>query len=253
MNKLATSFAATALAIGAFSYADFPSTMIDPSVQIGNFCSGTVIADPYLHDGIQKTILTARHCVQAVNDVIPITVPSYVDMKLSSEITYEFKVAFISKDSDLAILQFFGEQKGFDLPEASIYEGDLEFSMKTWLVGFPLGLPKIVTEGYLGWINKIPELHSMSKSTEFQSFAINLMGGSSGGGLFVKDDVGRYQLIGTVSAGIMNMYSVSTPWGSATPLTELRVFIKDVSDPAHKNTTSYLASVIESLEAPVAP
>lgn len=228
MNKIATTLGAAAIGLGLYTQADFPSTMIDPSVQVADFCSGTVIADPYTHDGVQKTILTARHCVQKVGDIIPITIPSYVDMRLSSEITYQFKVAYISENSDLAILQLFGEQKGFNLPEASIYEGELEFGQKAWIVGYPLGLPKLVTEGYLGWIKKISELGSMSKSTEFQQFAINLMGGSSGGGVFVQNDLGQYDLVGTVSAGIMNMYSISTPWGSAVPLNELRAFISDV-------------------------
>lgn len=239
MNKIATTLGAAAFGLAAYSQADFPSTMIDPSVQVSDFCSGTVIADPYVQDGIQKTILTARHCVQKVGDVIPITVPSYVDMRLSSTITYDFKVAYISKDSDLAVLQLFGQQKGFNLPEASIYEGDLEFGQKAWIVGYPLGLPKLVTEGYLGWIKKISELHSMSKSTEFQQFAINLMGGSSGGGVFIQNDLGQYDLVGTVSAGIMNMYSVSTPWGSAVPLEELRTFILRVGARDNTSIESY--------------
>lgn len=229
MNKIATTLGAAALGLTAYTQADFPSTMIDPSVQVADFCSGTVIIDPYMTDGVQKTILTARHCVQKVGQELPITIANHADMRESSKATFNFKVAFISDESDLAILQYFGEdQSNFNLPEAVIYKGDLEFGQKAWIVGYPLGLPKLVTDGYLGWIKKISELQSMSKSTEFQQFAIDLMGGSSGGGLFVQDEFGWYNLAGVVSAGIMNMYSVSTPWGSATPLDEIRKFLSNI-------------------------
>lgn len=206
--------------------------MIDPSVQIADYCSGTVIDDPDLSDGIQDTILTAKHCTKAVGDEIKITIPEYVDGRVSSQKEFTFKVTHQS-ESDVALLQRDHDVNNpFSLPHAAIYDGSLEHGTKYWVVGYPMGLPKLVTEGYLGWIMKLPALSSMSKSTEFRLGTAAIAGGNSGGGIFVKNWLGDYELAGTVSAGIMNGFTVTTNLGCYTPLEEIQAFLKEVKNGA---------------------
>lgn len=202
------------------------SEVYQSSVQIGDFCSGTVINDPDMTDGIQTTILTAKHCVNKVGDIITITIPDYIQDRVASKTDYKFTVVSISSESDLAILQM-EVQDSFKIAPAVIYGGIVEFGDKVVSVSFPAGTSKTITEGYLGYIENVPPFGDVSKSEDFRRSSTMVTGGSSGGSLYrVVEYKGRtiVALVGVLTGG-MGSAKWITYW---TPLEEIQSYISSV-------------------------
>lgn len=188
------------------------STVVQLTEGGRGFCSGTLIDDPDLRDGNQKTVLTAKHCVKEVGQVIKIPyLGSY----------YDFVVKSMSEDSDLAILQ---TDSMFGAPSAKI-SMSAHYREKAWAIGYPLGLSQVISEGYLGAIDVQDGFKDVSKSGAFQRASVLIAPGSSGGALFQLVD-NEYQLIG-VATGINMKYFFVTYW---TPIEEINSFLKEFSE-----------------------
>lgn len=184
------------------------STVVQLTEDGKGFCSGTLIDDPDLRDGNQKTVLTAKHCVKEVGQVIKVPyLGSY----------YDFVVKSMSEDSDLAILQ---TDSMFRAPSAKI-STSAHYQEKAWAIGYPLGSSQTISEGFLGAIDTQVGFQDVSRSTAFQRATVMIAPGSSGGGLFQIED-GEYRLMG-VATGINMKYFFVTYW---TPLEEIQDYLK---------------------------
>lgn len=172
------------------------------------FCSGTLIDDP-TGKGL-KSVLTAKHCVESVGEVI--TIP-YLGTN------YDFTVEHVSGLSDLALLQtkaFFGASSA-QLAEAIYQEEAIA-------IGYPLGASQTITSGFVGAIDTQRGFSSVSKSTAFLRSTTVIAPGSSGGGLY-QNFGGEYRLVG-VATGIHSQYFFVTYW---TPYEEIKAFLEDLN------------------------
>lgn len=197
------------------------SEMFQSSVQIGNYCSGTVINDPDVSDGIQTTILTAKHCVEKIGQEVTVTIPEYLQDRISTKKDFKFSVVDISDKSDLAILQ--GTSAEWTVPAVPVYGGIISFGEEVISVSFPEATSKTVTSGFLGWIEKIPPFGDVSDSQEFRRSSTLVTGGSSGGSLY-KIVGNHVELVGVLTGG-MGTAQWITYW---TPLEEIQDYLSTV-------------------------
>lgn len=173
------------------------------------FCSGTLVEDP-TGKGL-KSVLTAKHCVESVGEVI--TIP-YLGTN------YDFTVEHVSDVSDLALLQtkaFFGASTS--KIASAIYREE------AIAVGYPLGASQTITKGYVGDIDTQPGFSSVSKSTAFLRSTTAIAPGNSGGGLY-QNFGGEYRLVG-VATGIHSKYFFVTYW---TPYEEIKAFLEELNE-----------------------
>jgi len=233
-----------ALALGAYAIlgpqldTKFESPMVNSSIQISDFCSGTFIQDPIPYDGLQPTIITAKHCIPTMSPVgegkiIPIPFPVYVADRTARVDEVDFVVTDVSDDSDLAILQYYGEDgpeilKKHGVMTATVYPGNVTFGDRVFALAFPYGWSKTVTEGVLGFIEIVEPFKTLSKSGEFRRSTTQTARGSSGGGLFYRTDEGVDYLVGVLTGGAGEFV---TYW---TPLEELRRYVKTVGAKVEK-------------------
>jgi hypothetical protein len=201
------------------------SEMFLSSVQIDKFCSGTAIPDPDRTDGIQYTVLSAKHCLhgQGVGTVLTVNVPKTVNNVFDGDRQIKMIVTDVSEESDLFLLQALKMGDGNDLPNVSIYSGPLEFGQEVWSVSFPLAETRTISQGYLGWIVNVPYFAQYSKSGYFQKSTTAIAPGSSGSGLFVETTTG-YELIGVLT-GMDSRVSFSSFY---TDNSEVNSFLKSV-------------------------
>ena len=134
MNKVNTVLAGVA----AFGLASFGAAnlmpeqnvtsmqdMVNSSVQIGKYCSGTVIQDPDLSDGEQVTVISAHHCLgsdQGIGTILEINIPNIVGNEYVSDKTIKVIVTDVSEKSDLILMQVLNAAEGRDLPKINIYK-----------------------------------------------------------------------------------------------------------------------------------
>lgn len=190
------------------------------SVQIGNYCSGTVINDPDLSDGEQFTVITAKHCLgkeQGIGTVLTVNVPQDNHNTYTKMTEIKVIVTDISKLSDLILLQGMKRDEGLDVSKVDILEDEVKFGDYAISVSYPYGLSKFITDGYLGYVFPMLPFADVSISTLYQLSSVPATAGSSGSGLF-KEDNGQYKLIGVLTGGMgfITCY---------TPVEEIRVFL----------------------------
>jgi S1-C subfamily serine protease len=206
------------------------SDMVGSSVQIGKYCSGTVIQDPDMSDGEQTTILSAKHCLedgQTVGSVIEVNIPRVVGNVYMGDIKMKVIVKDVSKKSDLILLQAMKQGEGLDLPKVSVYNGLPQYGQDVWAVGYPAGELRTVTDGLLGLIQKIYYVGTTtcvfdSISCDYQKSTAPIYPGSSGGGLFILSDDG-YELIGVLTGMDIRMSFAAF----YTPLPEIQEFLNE--------------------------
>lgn len=198
MNKIIAPIVGAVLgvvALGWVSY-DFKKDVMNASVQIGEFCSGVVIPDPFEDDGIQLTVLTAKHCVSdiAPRTDIPVTYRIEEDGYVIDKVTVSFRTKAFSDTSDLALLQSNGVFP-VDLVYDIISDYDVDQGDGVYAIGYPLGGSQVITSGYAGAID---DLTKEGPGIVRRSSTV-VTGGNSGGGLFYIDALGRYRLVGVCS------------------------------------------------------
>lgn len=209
----------------------FIEQAVVPSVQLGKFCSGTIIhSDRDRESGkVQTIILTAKHCTDAVDQKLVINIAEHNERgRVTSETSWNAIVTGQSYKSDIALIELTDTNKIFqNVAKVADKDTKLEFGQKVYTVSFPLGISKTYTEGNLGFVDDISPFGSQlnSQSGEFLRATPNIAGGSSGSGLFLKTDAGDYELIGTLTAG----YTVGTFANLYTPLDELNEYLSVAS------------------------
>ncbi len=207
--------------------ANMPQNFSASTVQLGHFCSGTVIADP---NGQNKpTVLTAKHCVvnlatgEVEDKVVPITLKTYDEKgRTIAEDAINFTVIRVSDKSDLALLQ--SDSSLFNLPVMDIFSGSLRTGDSVFAVGYPSGSVLTITGGFVGPIELVPAFSIVSKDQEFRRSTTMISPGSSGGSLVMQTEDGP-RLVG-VCTGVNLMIPFMTYW---TPIEEIREFLKGQS------------------------
>lgn len=204
--------------LAAAPLADLPKMqeeMFEPSVQLGKFCSGTVIySDRDKDTGLVNTvILTAKHCTEKVGQEIPVVLSVYNKAnRLTAEVSYVSTVLGQSTDSDLALLKLKDQNTIFTVAAVAPKETgeSLIFGQDTFSVSYPLGGSQTLTIGTLGRVEKIAAFGT--KTTEFYRSTPDIGPGSSGSALF-QNTTGKYELIGvlTGSARGFTFYNMYTP------------------------------------------
>lgn len=203
--------------------------MVVPSVQLGKFCSGTIIhSDRDKQSGKAETyVLTAKHCVEKDDQRLDINIAQYnTTNRMVSETSWKAKVIGSSYKSDLALIKLDSEDKVFE-HTATIAPKDikLNFGQKVYSVSFPMGFSKTFTEGTLGFVENLDSalVDLGSQSGDFYRATPDITGGSSGSGLFIQtgNPIPEYQLVGVLTAGFtkgtfMNLY---------TPIEEIREYV----------------------------
>lgn len=185
-----------------------------PSVQIDDNCSGTIINLIINADG-SKTfqILTALHCMKnkpTLGEIHTVDIPIYVNELPVGEAKFKAKLIKIPKDDvDLALLEVTNANTSLDIKVAKVGTEDdvprLRFGLDVFGVAFPGALSQTITEGLLGH----REL-GFGRQVFFQRATVASIGGSSGSGLFIDDQQGGYELIGTLTGGIGESFDFYT-------------------------------------------
>lgn len=208
-SVLIAGFAAAAIigvtvSSGYKSSEDYRQEAMDATVQIENFCSGTVVEDPDPSDGIQPFVITAKHCVKGhygIGDGIHVRIPAVVQNIEGEYKSYDAIVWNISDESDLTYLKVVDE-KFPDITPLKIYKGLTKFGDHVWTIGYPSALTKSMVDGYLGWIKKIPYFNDVSKDGWYQYAPMLVSPGSSGSSLLIETDDG-YEVIGVLTGGLI--------------------------------------------------
>lgn len=205
---------ATGLSVPTTGDAEYVDTKVEASVQLGKFCSGTFIEDPIVSDGIQPTVLTARHCTSGMRTPAA-GIGQVITISNESGINQDFEVVLVSEESDVAILQPVDKNWSDErivTADVVTEEVTYKFGEKVWAVGYPGGTGKTMTDGYLGYLEEVPAFGAVSISKLFQKATVLSIGGSSGQGMYVLED-GDYRLMGVLTGGLGPFASYYTPLG----------------------------------------
>lgn len=195
-----------------------------PVVRLDAFCSGTIISSKR-DDKTGKVatyVLTAKHCVKDnEKDTIPIAKDKYNGLDKAGKTIYDATVYGTSYKSDLALLKLRDDQTFFDkVAKVADKDINLQFGQAVVVDGYPLGLSMTETEGKLGYKEEQPAFSDISQSKMFYRASPDIVGGSSGSGLFTFDN-GEYKLIGVVTGG----YQRATYINYFTPIDEIRDYL----------------------------
>lgn len=193
--------------------------MIDASVQIGNYCSGTVIEDPNPKDGEQVTIITAKHCVKAIGEKVIINV-NFADPLSTEPIRtvkpFVFRVVDMGGEGiDLALLQMtdLNQVKDWKVKPASIAHRPVYEGEKVTVIGYPRGLYRVITEGFA----------SLPFDIGYDFGVVQVMGvlispGNSGGGVFNEEN----ELVGVTTLAYGRSFDYLS---GATLYSEIKTFL----------------------------
>lgn len=180
----------------------FYDQTVYPSVQIENFCSGTIIDKKKEGDVYRYSVLTADHCIERLRKRYNLKVYTATESVNLTKDVFSGKIEKRSKDHDLALISF---NTARSLPVATVATSEqfasYKFGQDVIGVSFPAGGSgggQTMSEGTLG---RIESNSFMTGKEEFyQRASISMTGGSSGSALFIEDD-GDYYQIGVLSFG----------------------------------------------------
>lgn len=195
------------------------------SVQLENYCSGTVIEDPDLSDGEQLTVITAKHCMgkeDVIGKVLHIHSASVIGSEYQIGEAVPVIIKDISKTSDLVLLQGMKPSTDPKLPKMKVYGGTPAFGSLSYAFGYPRGESLTVSLGMLGYEINASGFPELSTSGWWQKSTNAVQGGSSGGGLFVETDSG-FELVGVLTWGYKGDEGASY-W---SPVQEVRQFLEE--------------------------
>ena len=173
--------------------------MFLPVVQLGEFCSGSVVYSNRDQKSGEVTtyILTAKHCTDRIDQKIQVNVPNYTDGKKLSFESYRATVKGQHYKSDTAVLLIDDKTKLFEnVVKLAPKDSTFTFGENVWTVGYPLGMTRTVTEGLMGNKELIPTLGK----SEFQRATPDVGPGNSGGALFRQNDKGDYEQVAITTA-----------------------------------------------------
>lgn len=236
MSKVVIAFL-TLLVVGLVSYfIPFPKDKFNLSpltsavvhlIPGEGHCTGWYIDDPVTSDGVQTTIMTAKHCTRGMgpDGFVWARMDDYVlGRDLNAEIK-PFNIFAVSKDSDLMLLQ----SKDWERDGTVLKLADsVDIGGRVYAVGYPLGTTLMVSEGSIWNLELIPRGPNLpiadTDSNEFRAVSVMVSPGNSGGPLLNAQNevVGNASLIiGTQTGSHISFY---------TDLEDIRAFLKRVKE-----------------------
>lgn len=196
---------------------------------IEGLCSGTLIDDPYPEDGIQDTILTAKHCVLDMESPVSRNpIGDTIEVHYVNNPPYlieNYTVKWISTKSDLAILQINGKNH----KTLGISDAVLDFGDPVSYIGYPLGIGKLKFEGFAGYLTTVEGFGKATETSEFLMASIWANGGSSGSSLVIKTLTG-YEIVGVLTGMASPVQGAGGEITFWTPLSEIHAFIQSIKD-----------------------
>jgi len=209
---LSLSFFSPAVALDKAELPKAEQQMFLPVVQLGEFCSGSVVYSNRDQKSGEVTtyVLTAKHCTDKVDQKIQVNVPVYTNGKKLDFHSYRATVKGRHWKSDTAVLKIDNTTTLFEnVVKLAAKDTVLTFGEDAWTVGYPLGLSRTVTQGEIGNRELVPTLGP----SEFQRATPDIGPGNSGGALFVKNAKGDYEQVGVTTGGARGMpfFGVYTP------------------------------------------
>lgn len=191
---------------------DKQAQMLEPVLQINKNCSATVVSS----DLVRGTYLvTAHHCIKGK---LRGEVTGYHTevLGVDTEVKITFDVVNEDEPNDLALLHT--PASGFEVAEIAT-EKPVE-GQSVWTVGYPLGFPRMLSQGFYSQDMLISGMNHQRASSL-------IAGGNSGGGLFIIED-GVYKLAGVTSKGLLNSWvpQMFTPIGLYTDLAPIHALVE---------------------------
>ena len=213
-------------AASAYASPAIQNDMIDPSVKVGDGCSGQVVSSKFntASGGFDTIVITAKHCVDDIKpaETVSVASPQYdASTRLVGELVYYGSVVAKDPKGDLALIRLH-DRKTFFKKVATVDDGKnpIQIGDSVWAAGFPKGWAITVTQGIAGPL----ERHNFSEGSdgeiEYRRASAQIAGGSSGGGLYRLTDAG-YRLIG-VTTGRASTDGWIAMW---TPLEAIQEFL----------------------------
>lgn len=176
------------LALPSTPISDKQAQMLEPVLQINKNCSATVVSS----DPIRGSYLvTAHHCIDG-KSAGEITSFSTDVLGVSVEVKIPFSVSDSDEQNDIALLHT--AHSGFKVALIATQK-PLE-GQTVWTVGYPLGLPRMLSTGFYSQ-------DMLLNGMNHQRASSLIAGGNSGGGLFILED-GVYKLAGVTSKGLLS-------------------------------------------------
>lgn len=177
------------------------------TAQLNGNCSATLIhskRDEKSGD-VLTVFLTAKHCVEDSRDTLQyLDMPVYQEGRVVKRDRYTAKVKGRSWKYDLALIELLDKQTWFEKTATISRSLDVpNLGSEVVVLGYPLGLQLTVTAGLFGSLESID---FPKPNTEFYRATPDIVGGNSGGGMFIANKEGDYELIG-VSAAAHQIYS----------------------------------------------
>lgn len=196
----------------------------EATARINGNCSAQVIYSERdrISGKVETLLLTAKHCVADTKEGDTQTVEFLsVDDQLrpTGSLVFTADVKGRSFNSDVALLQLRERQIIFDnVVTIAAADRPVKFGEPTVTAGYPAAGSLTVTAGLLGQ----RERSKVSGSDhEYQRATSDIMGGSSGGALYLGGE-GSYQLYGLTTAGIRG----APFYGLYTTVDDIREYLK---------------------------
>jgi S1-C subfamily serine protease len=169
-------------------------------------CTAVAAMTPAKH----PVLVTAAHCVDDINSSYSVRVPLLKkDLDTYIDTIHNLEIMAVNKEKDIAVLRTkskFALSPGVDVAIKETVSS-LKFGDPVAIVAHPATLDLTITTGEFGGLVK--SIHPVVKTPMLRATA-PVVGGSSGGGLYVKNKqitVGKdnYELIGIVSYGLQGI------------------------------------------------
>lgn len=230
---VALTMIALAFAIPAFAAdPNLKTQALAPVVKINQNCSGTIISSDADKDGKVKTqILTAKHCIKG--DGGQLNIEFTERGKPIKDINVWYDNDRSDYKADLAVITLRDTETVY--PVAIIANEEMvEAGDDVWVVGYPRGLSKTITEGlFTGY-------EMLGKETYVRATP-GATGGNSGGALFQKNG-DNYEQIGVTSGGFPD-----------APFMTYHVPLKEIQEFLRLKPTKVTVTLSPFMELPTTP
>lgn len=209
----------TALLMGvAFASANPVQDVTATVVQIGDYCTGTVIQSEEKEKKIETLVLTAKHCTRTHLEEVTVNKRSSDGTKVE-----QWRGVVINRSfaSDLALIKLDNTTDKLPVAEVAPRKSIRTFGDRMIVPSHPLGIETpILTDGTYSGPVKVDAFSDVSQSKTFDTFSLSVAPGSSGSAAFVWD-VDHY-----VITNILTGHMPRAPWISFwTPTSELHDYL----------------------------
>ncbi len=212
---------ATTTALAGNDTAKMQEQMLGVTAQLNGNCSATLIySDRDNKTGdVQTVFLTAKHCVDKAKSDIDVDIPVYQDGRVVKKDRYIARVRGKDYKSDLALVELKDKQTFFEHTASIAGDNSVPaMGSPAWTVGYPLGLGLTVTQGMFG---SLETLDAFKPGEEYFRATPDVVGGNSGGAMYVMDG-DNYVLVGVTSAA----HRTYTHVAFYTPIAAIRTYLE---------------------------